>query len=315
MIENIANGSYYFEKYKTVNILINSLNNGEGVILNDVNGNLLEETEFDLGNIQFGYLDVYSGYSGKLLVYDSLGYDLYSEGDILDMGVQWDNGTRYRINGEKLESSDYSDLSFTFESLDSDTDTIYKAYLNDIEIDTSTLVFSDNIITISSDDSEKIEFFDNILTIVKYSTDQTLVDDILINYESVDKILDFDSFFDLSYFDGKDNIAEYKNFRSLTENINSTINQTFRRFSSPYERRYSINNTLAIEFYKDSDFEDIYNELYGFAFRIVKVSPNPAKIIIWNNCRIKHSSSTKHDINGIDSSYSFTYDNKKEFYI
>lgn len=314
MIKNICNYNFFIEKYSKKNITISPTQNNSGIIEVDDDGNKLSSAYFTLGDIEVGILTQYD-HTDSLLVYDSMGYDLYNKNDNIDMMVEWGNGTRYLV-GSRIERSTSFDTvtnKFLFGNLLKDEDSIFKAYINNYEIPRIDLALDNQSIQVVGGSRDKLNSFgENDMVVILYKTDQTITTDIKIEYMSVDSIIDIDAMSDLSYFDNTFS-KKYNNIKSISDSLEViTTKVRRRRQSKARENTTSITNRLSLEMYEDTKYDTLSTTKVDDIFRIVAVGSMPSEIVIWNNCRLNPSNTSRYDKELNSMSYTIIYDNKQE---
>lgn len=319
MIESITNYSYYIETYSKKKITISPSQNQNGAIETDDIGNKLSSAYFTLGDMEFGTLTKYD-YGNSLLVYDSIGYDLYKKNNQIDMSIEWGNGTKYKI-GAFVESSinyDDNDNKFYFRTLlgsGGASTTIFKAYINGYEVPSFDLVKDNSgYIKVVGNSREKLNFIPsrNQMDVVLYITDQTIVSSIELDYMSVDSIIDIDNMSTGGYFNNTFS-KKYLNIRAMTDTSQNSLRSIKkRRQLKDRKLKTQKDNKLSMEMYMDTKYDTLYNTDTNSQFRVIAIGSFPNIIKIWNNCRFEQNFTTRYDKELIIASYNISYDYLEE---
>ena len=288
LFDNMNNSEMYIEFFSEINITINSSTNENGkILIDDLNNDLIGI--FDIGITKLKKLETYTE-SRKLLLYDTRTWGLYSQEDVIQNYIDFDNGTNYKIDADIEYYSTFDGISqFTFTSL-TDKD-IFKVFLNGIEV-VDYSKSGDNII-IQGDFLDYIDIIDNDMFIITYSSIQTISFDIIITYDGFNQIFDPIRFLDDCILD-KTNLTKigfYKSFDITNSRENTKFKNNFE--IAPTTFTNDIRNSLNIEHLQDSLFNDIQILVGNNKFRLIQHNPHIGKAIFYNNCSINDGDTSR----------------------
>lgn len=310
MIDSLGDSSVYVEKYSSQTITINSTKNQNGIIEVDDNGNDMIGI-YDIGAVDLGNLTTYT-YTDKLLIYNDQvdKWGLYSQGEEIRETINWVNGSKYYIKAKYISSDTFSGKTFT---IDTAGKNIFKVYVNGREV--STYTRTDSQITVLGIDAMFVDVNINEMTVVVYDSNQTLSDDIVITYQGVSVIFDFEEFIKTGYFDNKPLVREITIFENLTDNHEkemSIIKNGFRKRGVDVNLGDLFN--LEIQTKTGKDFVNYLSFLRKDVHRTIIVNPYNENIIIYNNQKIINGTSKNYDKDGNVTRVQATTDNKITVY-
>ncbi|MGL6131806.1 MAG: hypothetical protein ACRCZ9_09365 [Fusobacteriaceae bacterium] len=281
IIDSLTSTSVYVEKKSLLKIVGNATTNNVGLIEIDSNGNKLIST-IDSGDTSLYRLSKYSGDDG-LMVYNptTKNIQIATEGDFLDIGIDFERGTKYYIGAKLIKSAKHELNTFTvpLNGLN-----VFKIFMDGRELKTYS-VANDNI-TISGNERLMVDEFSE-LVVYAYETSVILADvSFEIEYFQYDVVWDLDLFEDGSHFDSFKGFC-VNCFESVSVNQNITKTTYRGGFKNSNESRInSIDNTADLSTFGASELEDLVQYVGNDEFRMLFANASFGRFILLNNCRL-----------------------------
>lgn len=291
IIDNLTGTEVYVERQTIANIIGNSTTNNNGTLEIDSFGNSLLST-IDSGDTPLYRLGKYTGNDSLMLYNQTTKHiQLAKEGDILNIDIDFERGTKYYIGAKILKSTAKDGNTFTVEL---NGLTPLKVFLDGREI--KNYSSSLNKLTISGSDVSLLDIFSEI---VVYAFETTVIESeenvFEIQYYQYETIWEHDSFLDGSYFDEmRGNPIYCFDSVSINQNITKTTYRGGFRFATE-TRINSIDNTADFNIFDADELVDMVQWAGNSEFRMIFANPTFGRTVLLNNCKIDNGISLIYD--------------------
>ncbi|MGL6101211.1 MAG: hypothetical protein ACRCZ9_11705 [Fusobacteriaceae bacterium] len=304
IIDSLASTKVYVEKKSLLKIIGNSETNNDGFLRVDSSGNKLI-SNIDSGDTPLYRLEKYSGSYGLMLYNPTTkNIQIAQQGDFLNVGIDFDKGTRYFIGARRIKSISHLKNTFTLDLGDS---RIFKVFMDGREIKNYSV--TNNSITLNGNESYLIDMFSELVVYTYLSNEvkgsvsrgvmrdesvaspvvnvfsDTSYDAFVMEYYQYPKIWDYELFLNEEYFEGGNIIPLYNfNEASITQNVSRT---TYRSgFSYSMNTRInSVENTVELNTFEGNDRVDMVRYVGNDEFRLVFANPAFGRFVLLNNCK------------------------------
>ncbi|MGL6098478.1 MAG: hypothetical protein ACRC0G_02515 [Fusobacteriaceae bacterium] len=281
IIDSLTSTSVYVEKKSLLKIVGNSTTNNVGLLEVDSNGNKLIST-IDSGDTSLYRLSKYNGGDG-LMVYNptTKNIQIATDGDFLDVGIDFERGTKYYVGARLIKSSTHTSNVF---DVPLNGLNVFKIFMDGRELKSYSI--TNNNIIISGNERLMIDEFSE-LVIYAYNTTNILSEDNLfeMEYYQYDKVWDLDLFGEEEYFEEFRGIS-VDLFESMS--INQNVTKTTYRGGFKYSddsRLNSIDNTADLNLFSGTGAIDLVQYVGNDDFRMVFVNLEYGRFVLLNNCK------------------------------
>lgn len=281
VIDSLISTEVYVEKKSLLKIIGSPTINKDGLLEVDSNQNSLIST-IDSGDTSLYRLSKYSGADGLLLYNPTTkNIQIAKQGDILNVSVDFDRGTKYYVGAKLLKSTGHVGNIFdvALEGLN-----VFKIFMDGRELKTYSV--AGNKITITGSDRVLIDDFSELIV---YAYKTTVIssesDSFEIEYYQYDTIWDKDWLENNDYFESLKGI-EINCFEStsITQNVTKTVHRGGFKFSTE-TRINSIDNTADFNIFSVSGLIDFVQYVGNEEFRIIFVNQTFGRVVLLNNCK------------------------------
>lgn len=292
-IDGLTYTEVYAEQKTLLTITANSKKNSQGVFEIDDNNNKL------ISNIDSGDTPLYrvSKYSGvnSLLLYnlDTKEMQLCKTGELLNINIDFDKGTRYAIGAKCLESTAV-DVNARVFSVDIKTDDIvFRVYMDGRELKSYDKVQGG--LKIKGSDAQLVDKYSELTVYTIKSTSISGSTEIKIEYFQYPLLFDVVEFFETDYLETIKGIP-INNFESMA--INQTVQKTTYRNGFNYGNKYKINgvdNSIDLELFNSTSDRDLVQFIGDSEIRLILINKSFGRVVLVNNCYNNNGTSLIYD--------------------
>ncbi|MGL6167450.1 MAG: hypothetical protein ACRC0Y_04085 [Fusobacteriaceae bacterium] len=312
LIDSLTSTEVYVERKTKAMIVGNSSVNSAGILEMDSFGNKLV-SNIDSGDTELYRLSKYMGEEGLMLYNVNTKYvQIAKEGDMLNIKLDFEKGTRYYIGAKLLKTSSKTGNSF---DVALDGRKIFKVFLDGRELKSYST--SDNKITVLGADVGLLDIFSELVVYSYSSKDITAYGLVSqrnegetgtkliferqefnvfeIEYDQYDCVWKHEEFMDGSYFEtmrGKE-ITCFESL-SISQNVSKTVYRGGFSYSNK-TRVNSVDNTMELEMFDSTELVDMVQWADSGEFRVILANPLFGRCVLVNNCKIDNGVTMVYD--------------------
>ena len=280
---NLRNQKWYIEPYINTKINVSTTSNQSGVLYVDENNNSLY-TVLHLGNRPITKLVGYSAnYYDSLLIYNDTEYallkDFITDGKFT-FNLQFRQPTKYRIGARRDRITNSSDSPIF--TLNLTGRTVFKVILNNVTLESSQYTANSIGVTILA--TYLLNPIENAITIIYYTTTQTITKPFYLGVMGVTKVYDIDA--ETCNPDFFDNMIEFNAFEDPSDSINKTFSETYKSSLCTNHEKIlnSATGTLSINFH-DSEFS-LKDKVGNKPFRVLAYDQYTDRLTYYPYCTL-----------------------------
>ena len=306
IFENLISLDLYIEEYKNTKINVTPLINQSGVLyVNENNDSLYSNLTTGMATIN-KLVNYSSNYTDYLLIYNDdsevMLKDFIFTKDRITFTINPHKPTKYKIRTKSESSANY-DGSNVF-NLPPPKTTIYKVILNNKLLKSSQYTATSTSITVNS---SVIDAWFNSLTVIHYSTDQTIVEPFYLSYLGVDKVYDIDSATcEPDFFD---NMINFTNVNSLSDTITPTeVDLKSSAMELSVDKCITdYNNTISLQTNENFTFLDEIG-----LFRFLAYDKLADRLTYYTNCQFSPTVNKAYDKSVNQKTYTIRFEDRIE---
>ena len=306
LYENLIGLDMYLEPYKNTKINVTpTVNQTEVLYVNENNDSLYSNLTTGIATIN-RLINYSSNYTDYLLLYNDeseiMLKDFVITKDKLTFAINPHKPTKYKIRAKSESASNYDGSNVFNFALTGRT--VHKVILNNKLLKPTQYTANTTSITVNSD---VIDAWFNSLTIIHYSTDQTIIESFYLSYLGVDKVYDIDSATcEPDFFDNMINIT---NINSLSDTITPTeIDLKSSAMELSVEKCVTdYSNTISLQTHENFTFVDEIG-----LFRFLAYDKLADKLTYYTNCQFNPTVNKSYDKSVNMKTYTIRFEDRIE---